>query len=100
MCEYEIVHCGWGHITFFRCKAPDFDCFHMTFLVKTLQTLIDSFHSITPSSVCGPYQGYNRTTEVVTDLFSGWQSEASWIKDLLELITSTASLITIAVTLA
>ena len=62
-------------------------------------TNLFNYLSITPSQVCGPYQGYNKTTEVITDLFDGWQKDAAWISNILEFITSTAFLIGVAVAL-
>ena len=55
--------------------------------------------SITPSQVCGPYQGYNKTTQIITDVFDDWQEDATWIKDILEFMTSTAFMIGVAVAL-
>ena len=64
----------------------------MHIIVLTCHSLPPPAHSLKPSEVCGPYQGYNRSYDVIGDLLDEWEATGAGhvVKVIIEIITSAA----------
>lgn len=57
------------------------------------------FNRLKPSQVCGPYQEFNTTYQIITIPFNKWSGNFTWLKDVIKLVTSDAFFFIILVVL-